>query len=120
MDEGMENENTSEEMDADVGVEESISQIDGAKATKIARDYLEQNYGNVCMLYYRVEEVTKNGEETQFYVICSLLSAFGSKERLYYKIKVNITDGGILEIWKSKPTEKENEIVLTRSKFIEE
>ncbi len=99
---------------------ENISKIDGAKSTAIAKNYLEDNYGNVGMLHYRIEDVTRNGDETQFYVICSILSSFGSKERLYYKIKVNISDGAILEVWKSKPTtEDEGEITLTRVKFKE-
>jgi len=107
--------------DEEVSNENSVSQIDGAKATKIVRDYLEQNFGNVGMLHYRIEDLTKNGDKTQFYVICSLLSAFGSKERLYYKIKVNIEDGAILEVWKSKPAKEEDEeqIILTRVKFKE-
>ena len=56
------------------------------------------------MLYYRVENLKRNGEETQFYVLCSLLSAFGSKERLYYRFKVNIANGDIIEVLRSKPT----------------
>jgi len=100
--------------------EKIIDKIDGAKATTIAREYLEQNFGNVGMLYYRVENVERNGAKTQFYVTCSLLSSFGSKERLYYKIKVNIADGNILEVWRSKPTkEEESEITLTRIKIKE-
>lgn len=102
-------------------VKEDISQIDGAKATAIVKKYLDDNFGNVGMLHYRIEDLTKNGEKTQFYVICSILSAFGSVERLYYKIKVNINDGAILEVWKSKPTkEDEREITLTRTTFKEE
>jgi hypothetical protein len=105
---------------SEVVSENPINKIDGAKATKIARDYLEQNYGNVGMLYYRVEDVTRNEDKTQFYIICSLLESFGSDERLYYKIKVNIEDGAILEVWKSKQVEdEENEILLTRVKFKE-
>lgn len=100
--------------------EKAVSQIDGARATAIARKYLDDNFGNVGMLHYRIEDLTRNGEKTQFYVICSILSAFGSQERLYYKIKVNIEDGNILEVWKSQPTkEDEGEIVLTRVKFKE-
>ena len=100
--------------------EKEIGQVDGAKATAIARSYLEQNYGNVGMLYYRVENLERNTEKTKFYVICSILSAFGSKERLYYKFKVNIADGNILEVWRSKPTnENEAEITLTRIKITE-
>jgi len=95
--------------------EEPIAQVDGAKATTIAREYLEQNFGNVGMLYYRVENLERNGAKTQFYVTCSLLSSFGSKERLYYRFKVNIADGNILEVWRSKPTnEDETEITLTK------
>lgn len=89
---------------------QNIPQVDGAKATSIVRKYLEDNFGNVGMLYYRVENLERNGEKTQFYVTCSLLSSFGSKERLYYRFKVNIADGNILEVWRSKPTnEQEND-----------
>jgi len=98
-----------------------ISQIDGAKATTIAREYLEQNFGNVGMLYYRVENLERNGDKTQFYVTCSLLSAFGSKERLYYKIKVNISDGNIIEVWRSNPAKgDEDKITLKKINTKEE
>lgn len=114
-------EQVEDERNEEVKNEDSISQIDGAKATKIVKDYLEQNFGNVGMLHYRIEDLTRNGNKTQFYVICSLLSAFGSQERLYYKIKVNVEDGGILEVWKSKPAkEDDEEIILTRVKFKEQ
>ena len=96
-----------EEISEEKAVEQEISQVDGARATTIAREYLEQNFGNVGMLYYRVESLERNTEKTKFYVICSLLSSFGSKERLYYKIKVNIADGNILEVWRSKPTKED-------------
>jgi len=110
-----------DERSEEVKNENSISQIDGAKATEIVKNYLEQNFGNVGMLHYRIEDLTRNGNATQFYVICSLLSAFGSQERLYYKIKVNVEDGGILEVWKSKPSKEDEEpITLTRVKFQEE
>lgn len=100
---------------------QKIPQIDGSKATAIARKYLEDNFGNVGMLYYRVENLERNGEKTQFYVICSLLSSFGSKERLYYRFKVNISDGNILEVWRSKPTDdQETGITLTKIKIKEE
>ena len=109
-----------QEKDEEQKDEKAVSQIDGARATTIAREYLEQNFGNVGMLYYRVEGVERNTEKTKFYVVCSLLSSFGSKERLYYKIKVNIADGDILEVWRSKPTkEDEHEITLTRIKIKE-
>jgi len=112
---------TEEARESDVKNEDVISQIDGAKATTIVREYLEQNFGNVGMLYYRVENLERNGDKTQFYVSCSLLSGFGSKERLYYKIKVNIEDGHILEVWRSRPTkEDESEISLTKIKIKEE
>lgn len=114
--ESQEKENNGEQKD-----EKTVSQIDGARATTVAREYLEQNFGNVGMLYYRVEGVERNTEKTKFYVVCSLLSSFGSKERLYYKIKVNIADGDILEVWRSKPTkEDEHEITLTRIKIKED
>ena len=95
---------------------ELITPIDGAKATAIARKYLEDNYGNIGVLYYRVEDVTRNGDKTQFYVICSILSAFGRKDRLYYRIKVNISDGAMVETYHiSDKTESEKDIL----KFVE-
>jgi len=110
-----------EKVAEEVVAEQGISQVDGTKATTIAREYLEQNFGNVGMLYYRVESLERNGAKTQFYVTCSLLSAFGSKERLYYRFKVNIEDGNILEVWRSKPTNEEaTEITLTKIKFTED
>lgn len=80
----------------------AINGIDAGKATSIARHYLEENYGNLGMLLFRVEGVEPNGEKNKFRVLCSLLSSLGSSKRLYYLIKVNISDGDIAEVFQGE------------------
>jgi hypothetical protein len=81
-------------------------QIDAGRATAVARNYLEKNYGNVNMLLFRIEYARPNDVKDQFHVLCSLLHSFGSVNRLYYHIKVDINDGGIIEV--SINEEKDN------------
>lgn len=45
--------------DSKMAEEEKMNGIDAGKATSIARKYLEDNYGNLGMLLFRVESVEK-------------------------------------------------------------
>lgn len=91
-----------------------VSQIDAGNATSIARSYLEENYGNLGMLLFRVISVQPNGTKDQFHVICSLLNSIGSSKRLYYKIKVNITDGSIKEVFQGEESKDNPDTIVLK------
>ena len=76
--------------------------VDAGQATKIVRSYLEDNFGNLGMLLFKVEFVKPNGEKDKFRVLCSLLTSLGSNERSYYYIHVDIKKGIILDVSKGK------------------
>lgn len=76
--------------------------VDAGQATKIVRSYLEDNFGNLGMLLFKVEFVKPNGEKDKFRVLCSLLTSLGSNERSYYYIHVDIKKGIILDVAKGK------------------
>ncbi len=95
--------------------DKKITQIDAGKATTIARNYLEENYGNIGMLLFRVISVEPNGAEDQFHVLCSLLNSIGSSKRSYYQIKINISDGEIKEVFEGEEKKDDpNTITLTK------
>ena len=79
-----------------------MEEVDAGQATKIVRSYLEDNYGNLGMLLFRVESVQPNGDKDKFKVLCSLLPSLGSKERAYYYIRVDIKSGRLLDVSKGK------------------
>lgn len=93
--------------------DKAINGIDAGKATSIARHYLEENYGNLGMLLFRVEFVQPNGEKNKFKVLCSLLSSLGSSKRLYYLVKVNIADGDIVDVFQGEE-DKDGKIILKK------
>ena len=76
-----------------------INPVDVSRATRKATEYLEGIYGNLNILMFRIEEVEKNGDETKYHVLCSLLTNVGGP-RTYYFIKVDVQDGDILKISK--------------------
>lgn len=78
------------------------SPIDALEATAVARNYLEENYGNINMLLFRIKYARPNDAKDQFHVLCSLLHSFGSVKRLYYQIKMDINDGSITEVIKGE------------------
>ena len=85
--------------------DKAIDGIDAGKATSVVRNYLEENYGNLGMLLFRVEGVEPNGEKNKFKVLCSLLSSLGSSKRLYYLVKVNIANGAIVDVFQGEEDE---------------
>lgn len=115
-------ENTKEEPSlAEAPQEEdtAVVSIDAGKATAIVRQYLEDNYGNVGMLLYRVESVKPNSEKDKFIVLCSILSSIGSAKRLYHQIKVNIKDGSMENILQGEK-DAEGKIILNKTDVSEE
>src|SRR3989344_767615 len=83
----------------DEQVKGPIDPIDASKATRKATEYLEGVYGNLNMLLFRIEDVRKNGDKTNYFVVCSLLTNVGGP-RTYYVIKVNVSRGDILKVSK--------------------
>lgn len=85
-----------------------VDPIDAGEATKIAIKYLESLYGNLNLLLFRIEDVRKNGDNTRYFVLCSLLTNVGGPRR-YYFIKVDIKSGSLLKIskgFRNSDTEK--------------
>ena len=64
-------------------------ELDVARATEIARDYLRSIIGNLLASQFRLEEVKKNGKETRYIIICSIVPDIGEK-RDYYLIRVDV------------------------------
>ena len=77
----------------------AINGIDAGKATRIATKYLEEIYGNLSMLLFRIEDVRLNGDSTKYLVLCSLLTNVGGP-RSYYFIKVDLKEGFLLKVVK--------------------
>lgn len=82
--------------------DKTIDGIDAGKATSVARKYLEENYGNISMLLFRVEYVKPNTDKNKFIVLCSLLNSIGSSKRLYYRIKVDIEKGKMFDVYREE------------------
>lgn len=70
-------------------------EIDIAKATEVAREYLKDNIGNLNLHQFRIESVRKNGDNTRYIVICSIVPDVG-EDRAYYLIKVDVKNGKIV------------------------
>ena len=79
-----------------------MEEVDAGQATKIVREYLEQNYGNLGMLLFRIEFVQPNGDKDKFRVLCSLLPSLGSKDRVFYYARVDIKNGKLIDVSKGK------------------
>lgn len=100
--------------------DKAVNNIDAGKATSIVRQYLEENYGNLGMLLFRVISVSPNGAKDQFHVLSSLLSSIGSSKRLYYQIKVNISDGRIIEVFQGEEDKDNADIIQLRKVSIKQ
>ncbi len=75
--------------------EERDEEIDLATATEVARDFVKDNVGNLNYHQFRIEEIKKNGAETRYIVICSIIPDLG-EEREYYLIRVNVVNGKLV------------------------
>lgn len=86
------------------------NEIDVRVATEIVIKYLESIYGNLNMALFRIEDVRKNGDETKYFVSCSLITSLGSSRRTYYFIRVDIKTKDVISIHKGFKDEKTNNI----------
>lgn len=75
--------------------EKRDEELDIARATEIAREYIRSNVGNLLASQFRLELVKKNGNETRYIVMCSIVPDIG-EERDYYLIKVDIKTGKLV------------------------
>ncbi len=82
----MENTNLTEKRD---------EEIDVARATEIARDFVRANVGNLNLHQFRIESVKQNGDHTIYIVTCSVIPDVG-KEREYYLIRVDVKSGRLV------------------------
>lgn len=81
-------------------------ELDIAKAIDVARNWIKRFAGgNLNLLQFKVEQVTKNGSETTYIVIVSVIPDLG-EDRDYYLIRVDIKTGKIVQpIGKGKSNE---------------
>ncbi|NQU98539.1 hypothetical protein HQ533_03660 [Candidatus Woesearchaeota archaeon] len=71
-------------------------EVDMATALDVARGWIKKNVGgNLLQLQFEVEQIKKNGNNTRYIVIISIVPDIG-EERDYYHLKVNILDGKII------------------------
>lgn len=70
-------------------------ELDIAKATEIMRDYMRSIIGNLLASQFKLENIDKNGTNTRYIGICSVIPDIG-KERDYYFMKVDVKTGKIV------------------------
>ena len=75
--------------------EKRDEELDIAKATEIAREFIRSNVGNLLSSQFRLENVRQNGSKTRYIIICSIIPDIG-KERDYYLIKLDIKTGELI------------------------
>lgn len=72
------------------------------KATQLTRKFLEDNFGNINMLLFRIENVQRNSHENIYKVICSILPSMGASERVFYYLKIDIAKEMVIDVFKGK------------------
>ena len=66
--------------------------MDIDKATLLVINYFERIHGNLNMLSFRVGNVKPNTLDNVWIVECNFYPSLGSKNRIYYVVKVNIKE----------------------------
>ncbi len=94
--------------------------MDADKATALARKFLQDNYGNISMLLYRIESVERNSKENIYKVLASILPNVGASERVYYFLKIDITKGSVEEVLQGEEEIREGKKVIVLKKTIKE
>lgn len=92
--------NETQESVAKVSNEESTTnerdeELDVATAIDKAQDILRNIVGNLSSHQFKLESVKKNGTETRYIVISSVVPDMG-QERDYYFIKIDVESGKII------------------------
>lgn len=97
------------------------SDMDAGKATALARRFLEESFGNISMLLYRIESVEPNTKENIYKVLVSILPSVGASERVYYYLIIDIEKADIKEVFIGKEEIREGNkvIVLTKKPLID-
>jgi len=73
--------------------EEKPSYEDARTIIDLVRTHFQNQNPQLGFLFFRIDSIKKNGVDGVWVVICSFLESFGNKNRIYYKLKVNLTDG---------------------------
>ena len=76
--------------------EERDEELDVAKATEKARDFMKKIVPNLISSQFRLEMIKQNGKKTIYNIICSVVPDLGA-ERDYYLIKVDVATGKIVQ-----------------------
>ena len=88
-----------------------------ANAAKITRKFLQDNYGNIGMLLYRIHSVKRNSEDNVYEVLCSILPSVGDSERIYYLLKVDISKKIIKDVFMGKQKTKDGKKIIELEKI---
>lgn len=73
--------------------ENEQKQLNAFKASKIARKIVEDNFGNLAFLQFRVHSIKPNTDKDKWVVKTSIIPNVSEKKRMFHKIKVNIVSG---------------------------
>lgn len=77
--------------------EEEVITLDARKATHLVRDYFQDIHGN-WMLMFRIENVERNTDPQVWKVTCNFFTSPGQQKPLKYFVKVNVSDGNMIEV----------------------
>lgn len=66
---------------------------DARTIINMVRNHFYSQNPQMGYLMFRVDSIRKNGKDGVWIVICSYFETFGSSNRVYYKLKVNLNDG---------------------------
>ena len=76
----------------------------------LVRSHFQNQNPQLGYLFFRIDSIRANSKENVWVVICSFLESFGSRNRLYYKLKVNLIDGTFGDVYTLTETQATKEI----------
>ena len=88
-------------------------ELDVARAAEVAREFIRDNVGNLNRHDFRLESIRKNGDDTKYIIICSVIPDLGL-ERDYYFIKVDVITGKIVQPTGIGKMSSEGKLVLKK------
>ncbi len=59
----------------------------------LVRTHFQNQNPQLGYLFFRIDSIRANSKDNVWIVICSFLESFGSRNRIYYKLRVNLKDG---------------------------
>lgn len=75
--------------------EDRDEELDIANAVEKAQDVMRNIIGNLSAHQFKLEQIKKNGSNTRYIIVCSVIPDLG-QDRDYYFIKIDVEDGKII------------------------